>query len=685
LERTAVRLPPQPTSFVGRAAELDTLTALLRSARLLTIAGPAGMGKTRLAIQLAGRFGDDVAVDFVGLAPLADGRLVAQEVAARLGAVERAGEPIERTLTEHIGARPSLLLLDNCEHLVDRCADLVEALLRGCPELRVLATSLQPLRVPGEVLWRIAPLTLPDRRGVEDSEAVRLFEARARQVRPAFAVEPGNAAAVAELCHRLEGIPLAIELAAARMETLTVEEILGRLDERLHVLDAGEGRHGTLQAALDWGYGLLDDSERLLFRRLAVFAGAFDLATAEAVCADATMDARDIGDLLYGLVERSLLQPITGAGPTRYRLLEPVRRYGVERLADSGEQPALAARHAARFRALAHQAEQGERGRDQQDWLERLEASRDDLRTTLAWLRAHDVESALAMAAALTWYWLTRGHLAEGRGWLDGTLEEAPPDASGRARGLVAAARVSFYQGDYDAARRLCESSLALFRGSGDDPDRGLALMVLAWVHGYQGELNSGVERFEEAIHATEDELVQVEARVGVGELLLQMGELARARAHLEQVARLDHGPEAPRARAMLFLGLAAQLGGDRAAAEAELGRSLDAFQHLGYRYGVAATLDVLAGVAVRNADPVRALRLAGAADALRESTRAQLAPRWGDLIRATVVEPARAAAGERAAAAWAAGREMTFDEAIRYARSGLLRPPPPSTTRKRR
>ena len=676
-----MRLPTQPTSFVGRGAELDTLAALLHSSRLVTIAGPAGMGKTRLAIELAGRFVGVADVEFVGLAALTDGRFLAHEVAARLGAAERAGEPVERTLTEHIGTRPTLLLLDNCEHLVADCASLVDALLRGCAELRVLATSRQPLRVPGEVVWRIGPLTLPGRHGLEDSEAVRLFEARARQVSPTFAIEPGNAGAVADLCRRLDGIPLAIELAAARMETLSVPEVLGRLDDSLHLLAAGragEGRHRTLQAALEWGYQLLNGPERLLFRRLSVFAGSIELSTAEVVCSGARLEAQDIEGLVFSLVEHSLLQLTATAGPTRYRLLEPVRQYGVERLAESGEQDAVAERHAAWFLAVARQAEEGERGQDQRGWLERLDTNRDDLRAALGWFRGHDSDAALTMGAALSWYWVTRGHFAEGRGWLEGALAIAPTNATGRARGMVAAARLSFYQGDYKAARRLCEAGLELHHGPGDDAGRGWALTVLAWVHGYQGEQERAVERLEEAIAATEDELVRAEALVALGELLLQMGDLTRAMPHLEEVARLGGGPEAPRARAMLMLGLAALLRRDRETAEAELGRSLDAFQRLGNGYGVAGTLDVLAGVAVRNADPVRALRLTGAAGALRESTRSQLAPRWQEMVRVTVVEPARAAAGERAAAAWAAGREMTFDEAVRYARSGLIRSPGP-------
>jgi non-specific serine/threonine protein kinase len=639
------------------------------------------MGKTRLAIELAGRFVGVTDIGFVGLAALTDGRFLAHEVAARLAVAERAGETVERTLTAHIGTRPTLLLLDNCEHLVADCASLVDALLHGCTELRVLATSRQPLRVPGEVLWRIGSLTLPGRSGLEDSEAVRLFEARARQVSPQFSIEPGNAGAVADLCRRLDGVPLAIELAAARMETLSVPEVLGRLDDRLHLLAAGhasEGRHRTLQAALDWGYQLLDGPEQQLFRRLSVFAGSFDLSSAEAVCSDASLQTQDIEGPVFHLVEHSLLQLAATAGPTRYRLLEPVRQYGRERLAESGEHDAVTGRHAAWFHAVARQAVEGERSQDQRGWLQRLDAHRDDLRAALGWLSGHGSDAVLTMGTALSWYWVTRGNFAEGRGWLEGALATAPTDTAGRAQGMVAAARLSFYQGDYDAARRLCETALELLHGPGDDADRGWALTVLAWVHGYQGERERAVERFQEAIGTTENELVRAEALVALGEMLLQMGDLARARPHLEEVARLGRGPEAPRARAMLMLGLAALLRGDLGTAEAELGRCLDAFQRLGNSYGVAGTLDVLAGVAVRNADPVRALRLTGAADALRESTRSQLAPRWQEMLRAMVVEPARAAAGERAAAAWVAGREMTFDQAVRYARSGLLRPPGP-------
>ncbi|HXM55281.1 MAG TPA: LuxR C-terminal-related transcriptional regulator [Candidatus Dormibacteraeota bacterium] len=663
-----VRLPAQRTSFVGRAAELDALTGLLRSARLVTVAGAAGMGKTRLAIEAARRAPDDLDVHFVGLAALRDGGLVAHEIAARLDVPERPDQAVAAALAAHLDERPALLLLDNCEHLVADCATLVEGLLRACPNLRVLTTSLQPLRVPGEAIWRIGPL---------GDEAVALFEARARQVRPDFTVGPATAAAVAALCRRLEGVPLAIELAAAQMERLSVRDVLDRLDDRLHVLAADGAdvpRHRTLHAALDWGHQLLDDRERRLFRRLAIFAGGFEIDVAEAVCAAPDLERDDVGELVFRLVERSLLQlEPRRAGADRYRLLEAVRQYAAERLAESGEGPAVAARHAAAYLVLARRAEREERGQDQTGWLQRLAADGDNLRAALDWCRGHDGDAWLTLAAALSWFWITRGHFAEGRRWLEGALEAGPESGAGRARAVLAAARVAFWQGDYPAARRLGEAALALFDESGDAGGQGWTLTLLGSIHGYSAEYDEGARCFEAAIAAGGGELVELEALVGLGEMLMQAGRLDQARAALEEVVRRAHGPEAPRGRAALFLGLAALFGGDTATAQEQVGWSLDIFQRLGNRYGAAAALDALAALAVGNSDPVRALRLSGAATALRDATRSRLAPRWRDLIQDVVVEPARRAAGNRADAAWAAGRALKFDEAVHYARTGLV------------
>jgi predicted ATPase/DNA-binding NarL/FixJ family response regulator len=679
IEGRYAELPARASSFIGRLSEVEALTQLLRTRRLVTICGLAGMGKTRLAVEVVDRLPGDVAagVRFVGLSALSDGRLLSNEMAARLGVVERPDEPVATTLARHLDAGQVLLVLDNCEHLVDDCARLVQSLLVNCPDLRVLATSLQPLRVSGEVVWRIPPLSVPVGRGEPgDSDAVRLFEARARLVRPSFTVGPANAAFVGSLCRRLEGIPLAIELAASRMATMSVADVMARLDDRLRLLaaDAGEAvpRHRTLHAALDWGHQLLDDRERRLFRRLAVFAGGFELTTAEVVCSGAGLEPGDVSALVLDLAERSLVQLETGRrGPDRYRLLESIRQFAAERLHESGEGFAIRQRHASWYLALAERAEGEERGMDQDGWLTRLETDLDNIRAALEWFRRRDTGAALAMATALSWFWVTRGHFAEGRGWLESALAAAGAHLPGQARGLLGAARVAFWQGDYPAAYWYCEAAVAMFDQPADAVDRCWALTLLGSIFGYQGEYEQGRRRFQEALEIAADDVLRMEALVGLGEMLLQAGDVGGARECLDEVERLTRGPDAPRGRAALLLALAATLEDDGPAALGHAARGLAIFHHLGNRYGAAAVLDTMAAVAVGGDDPVRALRLCGAASALRETTRSQLAPRWRDILHAVVIDPARAAAGERADAAWAAGRAMGFEEAVRYAMEG--------------
>jgi predicted ATPase/DNA-binding CsgD family transcriptional regulator len=691
-QSTRARLPAHLTSFVGRAAELEALANLVRSSRLVTITGAAGMGKTRLVIEVAVRIeGDAVAsaVHYIGLAALVDEGLVVQEIASSLGVPERAGERLEDTLVASIGDRSMLLVLDNCELFVAACARLVEALLSGCANLHVLATSLQSLRVPGEVVWRIAPLSLPGRRSnttgqpLADSEAARLFEDRARLVQPDFEIEPANASAVAHVCRRLDGIPLAIELAAALLETMSVQDVLSRLDDRFGLL-AGEARggvarHRTLHAAMDWGHQVLDDQERRVFRRIAVFAGGFELSSCEAVCAGDGVKAEEVGGLVLRLVERSLVRlELNRRGPARYRLLEPIRHYAAERLVESGERAAVAERHAIHFLTMAERAEHEEWGEDRPGWLERLETELDNLRLALAWFRACNASRGLRMASALSWFWVTRGHYIEGRAWLEGALAGAPEDTLERARALLAVARVSFWQGDYAAARCFCDEGLARFERDGDAMRCGWTLILLGSILAYQGEYGESRRRFREALAVTDHEHVQMEALVGLVEMLLLAGDLPEARDRLEEVVRLVRGPDAPRGRAALFLGIVAVLDGERETARTQLAWALELFRWLGNAYAAAAALDALAALAVANADPIRALQLCGAADGLRASTRSQLAPRWQELRSATVLEPATAAAGERTAAALAEGERMTFDEAISYARTEQ----PPATAR---
>lgn len=678
-------LPVRLNSFVGREAELAELDSLVRASRLVTVAGTAGLGKTRLAIEVASRLlGDSgLSVWFTSLAALTDGGLVPQEIATRLGVREKSGESLVHTLAAHISDEPMLLLIDNCEHLLDASSRLVEALLLSCVNLRVLATSRRPLRVPGEVVWRIEPLSLPDRElggelgRIVDSEAVRLFEARASLVRSRFKIGPENADAVALICRRLDGIPLAIELAAARTEMMSVEDILTRLDDRFSLLEDSSPvavlRHRTLHAALDWDHQLLDDQERRLFRRISVFRGGFEPEAAEAICSGEGVEVEEVVPLVFQLVEKSLLMPdLNHSGPTRYQMLETVRAYGAERLAESGELAWVAQRQALHYLALATHAERFERSPELTQWLERLEAEHDNLRAALGWCRANDRHSCLQLAASLTWFWVTHGYFSEGREWLETALGTTAGDASGQARGLLSIARLSFWQGDYVSAREHCSRSLTLCRKQADEEGAGWALTLLGSIYAYEGEYDLGRQQFEEVLATVHDDNLRMEALVALGEMLPQTGDITQARARLEEVRSLARGPEAPRGRAALFLGLVDFFNTDYDSARANLAESLDIFCRLGNRYAVAAALDVCAALAMVDSEPLRALRLSGAAAGLRESIRAQLAPRWHDVLSTVVIEPASQAAGGLAGRAWSEGMQMTFDDAIRYARAAL-------------
>jgi predicted ATPase/class 3 adenylate cyclase len=498
-------LPLQLTSFVGRERELAAVAALLGGGpsgpRLVTLTGPGGTGKTRLALQAAADAleAHPDGVWLVELAALADPALVPQAVAAPVGVREEPGRPLAATLTDALRPKRLLLLLDNCEHLVDACARLAEALLRACPALRVLATSREALGVAGEAPYPVPPLSLPElpeppdlpdaghppaRGGLAQAEAVRLFVERATTLQPAFAVTAQNARPLAELCRRLDGLPLALELAAARVPVLGVEGLLARLDDRFRLLTGGSRtaleRHQTLQATVDWSHALLTAPERVLFRRLAVFAGGWGLEAAEQVCSDATLPQDDVLDLLTRLVDKSLvLADAPAAGPARYRLLETLRQYAQHKLADAEEVAAVRGRHAAVYLALAEQAEPALYGPEQLAWLDRLEQEHANLLAALAWLaergaggepEAPDAaEAALRLGAALARFWVMRSHVALAGEWLGRLL--ALPGAqrtAARARVLAGAGHVAFWRRDYAAGRRLAGETLALAQAVGD-------------------------------------------------------------------------------------------------------------------------------------------------------------------------------------------------------------------------
>ena len=480
-------LPLELSSFVGRDREVAKIEALLAEHRLLTLTGPGGSGKTRLALAVASEvleaFEDGAWL--VELAPLSDPNLVPQAVTSALGVRETPGTTLVDSLRAHLHLRGTLLVLDNCEHLIASCASLAETLLRHCPHLRILATSRESFRVSGETIFTVPPLSLPDPHRLPDAdsfshyEAARLFVDRAKGVKPDFALTEGNALAVAQICYRLDGIPLAIELAAARTRVLSVEQISERLKESFGLLSGG-GRtamahHGTLGATMDWSHDLLSEEEKVLFRRLSVFAGGFTLEAAEAVGSGGGIEEGEVLDLLTSLVDKSLVVfEERQDGTVRYRLLETVRQYASEKLERSREEDEVGSRHALFFLALAEEVEPKINTAGRLRWLERLENEHDNLRAALAWSRAEGTrgETSLQLVAALFWFWFHSGYFSEGRGWLCGALAtaegtgERPAPASPAARGkaLCGAGLLAWMQGDQAAAGSRLEESVTLWR-----------------------------------------------------------------------------------------------------------------------------------------------------------------------------------------------------------------------------
>ena len=475
-------LPPQFTSFVGRDAELEEVLRIVGANRLVTLTGAGGVGKTRLAVQVAARLDGDFAdgVWYVDLAPITDPDVVPLAVTRALGLPDQAGRTTMDTLTHVIAGRHMLVVLDNCEHLIDACAALATALLAACPAVTIFATSREPIRVPGEVAWPVPSLSLAD-------EAITLFTDRARYVRPDFVVNDANSATVTEICQRLDGIPLAIELAAARVRALSLAQILESLHNRFRLLTGGARtavrRQQTLRASVDWSHALLTDPERVLFRRAAVFMGGFDLDAAQAVCGDSDVERYQTLDQLTLLIEKSLVVAEDGNFGTRYRMLETVRQYALENLGDSGEAYPVRALHRDHYAAAA--ALLDSRGRtDYQRLVERTETEMDNLRAAFTWCHeSSDTATALQLASALQPLWLTRGRLQEGTAWFTAALAQAseaatvrhvevPPAA--RARALADRAALEAAQSIHDNMAEAVES-IAIAREL-DDP----ALLVRA-------------------------------------------------------------------------------------------------------------------------------------------------------------------------------------------------------------
>ncbi len=495
-ERPRHNLPRLLTSFVGREPELQELAALMASSPLLTLVGTGGVGKTRLAQELVREHADSYLDGswLVELAGLTDASLLPSTVAAAVGLHDLQAHNVVGVLTEYLSQRHLLLVLDNCEHLIDVCAELVVRLLRACRGLHVLATSREPLAIPGEVLRRVLPLRVPDLHQslapeqLQDCAAVRLFIERARAVNPSLVLSAHNAPAIARICVGVDGIPLALELAAARTRMLSVDQLAERLEQDADVLSghsrAGLPQHRTMRATLDWSHAFLSEDEQVLLRRLSVFAGGWTLATAERVCADQAIEHDAVLDVLARLVDRSLVLVDARDTVARYRLLEPVRQYAAERLEASGESAAFRARHAAAMLELVFTHQAGGAGPDEIASLDRLEVEHDNLRAALRWSLSHDQGlTALRCSAALFRFWERRGHFQEGCAWLERALRSVPetPTAE-RGWALNALAFLFWRGGDTERARPIAEEALTVTRAAGTPRDVAQALLNLGMI-----------------------------------------------------------------------------------------------------------------------------------------------------------------------------------------------------------
>jgi non-specific serine/threonine protein kinase len=677
-------LPRQLSSFVGRESELERCQAELGKARLLTLLGMGGSGKTRLALRLAeGVLNEHPdGVWFADLSVLSSGERVVETVASAVGAREEPGKPLEQTLAEHLGDRRVLLLFDNCEDVLAGCRELVTRLLSSCPGVRLLATSREALGVSGEVLHTVPPLGIPDAGGASaaDSEAVRLFAERASLVRPDFAIGPENLGPVAEICRRLDGIPLALELAAARVRMLGVDQILARLDDRFRLLTAGrdtEGRHQTLRAVIQWSADQLAEEELRLFRALSVFVGFWSLESATAVSGD-DMDEFEVLDALQRLADKSLVMLSRDAdGDARYRYLESVRHLALEQLAAAGEADACRDRHLDWFVGVAEKGEPQLTGAGQKKWLPRLDLEQEDVLAAHAWSagRPGGAVKGLSMAAAMARYWSMRGHVRLGRRILTESLQQVGdlPPSPAQAMAGVRAASFALQEGDYDGARPLLERSLEIYREAGDEKGVARALIGLGTAAIFQQDYLKGRAYCEESVALYRRQGNHHAIATGLHNLAyvaMRLGDPASARTQYEEVVSLFEGSGDDRLRALALgeLGLACARLGDEAAARSHLATALRLATSLGAQREAGYALESTAELAGNRGQAAQALGWLGAAAALRERLGTPLFPAEGaeqDALRARL---GQALPREEAEAAVGGGRAMALSQAVEAA-----------------
>ncbi len=691
LDIRLTNLPVELTSFLGREAEISELKQRLGKGRLVTISGAGGLGKTRLAMHLAADLIDGYpdGVWLVELGALSDPSLVAQAVAKSVGVREMPGIPLLETLTAGLRTRDCLVVLDNCEHLIAESAKLAAHLLGQCPGLTILATSRERLAVPGEDLWRLAPLALPPAvdgsmatAAVTDWEAVRLFIERARLDPRAVVADAAQAAAVVQICRRLDGIPLAIELAAARVSMMKVDELLRRLDDRFQLLTGGGHaavpRHQALRATVDWSFELLEPDERALLRRLSIFAGGFVVADVEAVCDGGGVASGEIIDLLGRLVDKSLVMPpLEGEAGSPMRLLETLRQYSRERLDEAQEADLYSSRHADHYLLLAEHSKNLRDSHEHSTWLDRLENEHDNLRAALEWSLTASGDVNLRLAAALVSFWDARGYLTEGRDWLEKALAAYADESAASAEAFGAAGWLAQRLGDLQGAASHLENSIKLARVTQQSGALARSLRTLALVRLIQGDSQTAGPLVREAIKVAEgldDQVGKAGGLLVIALVSYLAGDRDSARSYAEESLALHRSLGDEKVAAFLLACMAnlALDDNDERTARANLREGLEISRELREKVDVAFVLDSCARLAAAESDHARALQLAGAASAVRETVGALPAPPWESMV-AMSLEPARRWLGRDAAqAAWKSGAGLTLEQAIEDALTWL-------------
>jgi predicted ATPase/class 3 adenylate cyclase len=685
LTTLANNLPSPLTSFVGREREIVEVKRLLSVTRLLTLTGIGGCGKTRLAIQVASESLETYpdGVWLVELATLTDPALIPRAAASAVGVGEEPARALMSTLLAALRDKQLLIVLDNCEHVVAGCAQFAEAVLRMCPAVRVLATSRESLGITTEAVWQIPPLTLPDPQShlAVDSllqcEAIRLFVERATSVLPRFKLTSDNADMVTLICRHLDGIPLAVELAAAQTQALSLTEIASRLTDRFRLLTRGSrtkaARQQTLQATMDWSFQLLPESERAIFRRLSVFAGGWTLEAAETVCADDGTERSDVLDCLVQLVCKSLIVVEHHRDEARYHLLETVRQYGADRLMESGEDARLRTRHLLWCLQLAERANPELLGITQATWFDRLELEHDNLRAALAWsLQSDQAESGLRLAGSVWRFWWIRGYFGEGRAWLETLLRHTGGVATiDRAKGLQAAGILAVLgQGDYASGGTFLTESLAIWRQVGDTPNIAALLDNLGTLFSVQDQPRSARTLYGESLDIRRqlgDTWGIALSLNNVGFVLYRQRDYAAAYAHFEESLALwrERGDPQNIGKTLSNLGLVSLTLGSFAKAYAFLKESLEVRREVGDKWGIAHSLEGFAGLAEASGNPARAARLFGAAEALRDSIGAPVRPTDRPDYDQRVAAARAQLTSEAFTAAWVAGRAMTLSQAV--------------------